>query len=110
MKILKYQQISRKLKSSKTVEKSADFDENMKKSANFKKTQKEILRLMFFERGEEVFDYHYNQQEKRFLTLKHFYGVPMMIGDRWSTIFLKNVFFSFSAPFGAPPVATMIIL
>ena len=61
---------------------------------------KKILGLIFFERGEEVFDYHYNQQGKRFLTLKHFYGVPMMIGDRWSTISLKNVIFRFQHHLG----------
>ena len=66
-------------------------------------SRKGILKLKigpkFFERGEEVFDYHYNKQ-KRFLTLKHFYGVPMMIGDRWSTIFLKNVIFRFQLHLG----------
>ena len=66
----------------------------------------EALRPFLFE---EVFDYHYNQQEKRYLTLKHFYEVPMMIGDL-SGYFPQKLDFSFSAPFGAPPVTTMIIL
>ena len=73
-----------------------------------------ILKLkmlsIFFERGEEVFDYHALVHENRFLTFKHFNGVPMIIGDRWSTIFRKNVIFSSLKAFGAPPVAKKIIL
>ena len=61
--------------------------------------QKRILKLKmnekFFERGEEVFDHHENLSAKGLLTLKNFHGVPMIIGDRWSTVF-KKMWFSVS--------------
>ena len=67
-------------------------------------SRKRILKLKvlsnLFELGEEVFDCHTNAPRSRFSMFKHFYGVPRMIGDQWSTIFPKNVFFVFEHQFG----------